>query len=260
MSARWGRPLVRLGVCASTNEVARWLAAAGLPEGTAVIAQIQTRGRGRHGRIWSSPAGGLWCSLLLRPAAQTAWGRLSLAASVATAEAIERTANVRAAIRWPNDVLVEGRKVAGILLEAAAHAVIAGIGINANVATADLPPVVRGRAGSLHELSGHAISLETLFETLRERFARWYALWSSSTDAAVEDIIEGWSARDATRGQQRGIQIGSQRVEGIAEGVDATGALRVRARDGLVRTVTAGDIVSPPVLAGGDGRIGYGDI
>jgi len=260
VSAGWGQPLIRLGVCTSTNEVARWLVAAGLPEGTTVIAHVQTRGRGRQGRVWSSPAGGLWCSMVLRPVAQTAWGRLSLAASIATAEAIEQTAGVHAAVRWPNDVLVEGKKVAGILLEGTTDAVIAGVGINANVAVSDLPSAVRHHAGSLRELGGRPISLEDLFQALQERFAHWYRRWSSATEPAGDEIVERWSARDVTRGLRVDVHIGRERVEGIAEGIDATGALRLRTDDGTVRVVTAGDIVAPPVPAGRDGRSGHDNV
>jgi BirA family biotin operon repressor/biotin-[acetyl-CoA-carboxylase] ligase len=252
--------LVRLDVCASTNDVARRLAAAGLPEGTAVIALTQERGRGRQGRVWISPLGGLWCSFILRPATQTAWGRLSLAASVATAEAIEQTAGLRAAIRWPNDVIVCDRKVAGILLEAAAGAVMAGIGINANVPADDLPAALRDRAGSLHELSGRAVPLAALFDALRSNLARWYSVWRGDTDDDAARIIGAWSARDATRGRPVEVQIGDGRVHGIAEGVDASGALRVRAADGSIRTVVAGDILAPAIHAARGGRSDQGDV
>lgn len=260
MSAAWGLPLVRLSVCASTNDVARRLAAAGLPEGTTVIARTQERGRGRQGRLWYSPPGGLWCSFVLRPDAQTAWGRLSLAASLATAEAVEQSAGLQTGIRWPNDVVVGGRKVAGILLEAATGAVIAGIGINANVAADDLPPALHDRAGSLHELSGRAVSLEALFDALRLGLARWYAVWRSVTDGDAAQIIAAWSARDATRGRPVAVQIGDDRVEGIADGVDASGALRVRADDGSIRTVVAGDILTPMMHAARGGRSDHGDV
>ena len=260
MSAAWGRPLVRLGVCTSTNEVARWLAAAGLPEGTAVIAHTQERGRGRQGRAWSSPPGGLWCSFVLRPPVRTAWGRLSLASSVATAEAIEQIVGVRAAIRWPNDVVVGGRKVAGVLLEAAAAAVVAGIGINANVAADDLPEALRDRAGSLHELRGRAVPLEALFDALRSRLAHWYVVWRNDTDGDAGTIIDAWSTRDATRGRHLEVQIGADHVTGVAEGVDGSGALRVRTADGALRTVVAGDILTRPISAAQNGRSEHGDV
>lgn len=252
--------VIRLGECASTNDVARWLAAAGLPEGTAVVAGVQTRGRGRHGRPWSSPAGGLWCSIILRPAAPAPWGRLSLAAGLATAEAIERTTGLRAGLAWPNDVVVSGKKVAGILLEGGLEAVIAGVGINANVATADLPPDVRGRAGSLRELRGSAIALEALFEALRDRLAHWYERWRAASGTAIADIIEGWSARDLSRGLSVNVAVGGERIEGIADGVDPTGALRLRTRDGATRTIAAGEVVGPLFAAGRDGRSGRDDV
>ncbi|HET8678909.1 MAG TPA: biotin--[acetyl-CoA-carboxylase] ligase, partial [bacterium] len=136
---RFGTPLVRVGELGSTNDLARVMADAGLPEGTVVVARRQTQGRGRHGHTWASPPGGLWCSLVLRPARDAGWGRLSLAMAVATCEAVDEVAGIRSAIRWPNDVVINGRKVAGILLEGAPNALVVGIGINANVPAEALP-------------------------------------------------------------------------------------------------------------------------
>jgi BirA family biotin operon repressor/biotin-[acetyl-CoA-carboxylase] ligase len=244
--------VIRLGECASTNDVARRLAAAGLPEGTAIIAAVQTRGRGRHGRAWSSPAGGLWCSILLRPAPPGPWGPLSLAAGLATAEAIERAAGLPAELQWPNDVLVLGRKVAGVLLEGDPEVIIAGIGINANIATADLPAALRARAGSLRELRRHPVVLEDLFGALRARLAHWSERWSRAADAA--GIIEAWAARDVLRGLPVRVAIGADLVEGIADGVERTGALRVRTPDGAVRAIAAGDLAAPLLAGARDGR------
>ena len=117
MAAALGRPLVWCGEATSTNDVARLLAAAGAPEGAAVVADVQTHGRGRLGRAWRSPIGGLWCSILLRPAAATVWGRLSVSMAVAVAEAVEAETAVRLGIAWPNDLIAAGRKVCGILIE-----------------------------------------------------------------------------------------------------------------------------------------------
>ncbi len=255
MSGRWGRPLVRLDACESTNDLARLLAASGLPEGATVVARTQTRGRGRQGRVWISPEGGLWASLLLRPAVGAGWGRLALAIAVAVAETIEQAAAVRADIRWPNDVLVAGRKVAGVLLEGVPDAIIAGLGINANVAAEQFPAEVRDRAGSLHALTGRAIPLHPLLDTLLDRCGHWYTVWGNATDAAVREILEAWSDRDAVRGQRVVVHGVSGDLEGIAEGIDGEGALRLRTPEGTVRAIMAGDLV-PVAFAQVSGETG----
>ncbi|MBI3998053.1 MAG: biotin--[acetyl-CoA-carboxylase] ligase [Armatimonadetes bacterium] len=233
-----GRPTIRVEELESTNDLARLLAAAGLPEGTAVVASRQTRGRGRFGRAWVSPHGGLWCSILLRPVAASGWGRLSLAMAVAVAEAIDQAAGVRSRIRWPNDILVAGRKVAGVLLEGAAEAVVVGVGINANNATDTMPAALRTMAGSLRELAGRTVSLEALFEILLARGAGWYEIWAQGGP----EVIDAWSARDATRGTRVAVDTPAGRLAGVADGVDGDGALRIVLEGGEVRRVLAGDL------------------
>lgn len=250
----WGQPIVRVEVCESTNDLARLLAAAGLPDGTVVVAQTQARGRGRQGRSWTSPEGGLWCSLVLRPGAHAGGGRLSLAIAVAAAEAIEQATGVSAAIHWPNDVLVAGSKVAGVLLEGLPDAVIAGIGINANVTADQFSVEVRERAGSLHALTGRAIPLQPLLDALLERCAFWHALWRNPAEAAAAQILEAWSARDAIRGRRVRVHGATGDLEGIAEGVDGDGALRLRTPEGTVRAIVAADVVP------GSGRSTPGDV
>ena len=262
MSHRWTGPIIRLDACESTNDLARLLASAGLPGGTVVVARTQARGRGRQGRSWSSPAGGLWASLLLRPGVHAAGGRLSLAIAVAAAEAVERAAAVQAAIHWPNDVLVAGRKVAGVLLEGVPDAVIAGIGINANVAADEFPVEVRDRAASLHALTGRAIPLQPLLDTLIERCAVWHALWLNPAETAAAQILEAWSARDAVRGRHVVVHTPTGDLEGIAEGVDDDGALRLRTPEGTVRGIIAADVVpmTHPRARAQGGRSTPGDV
>ncbi len=235
---RLGTPLIRVGDLGSTNDLARLLSDAGLAEGTVVVARTQTRGRGRHGRVWTSPPGGLWCSIVLRPARDAGWGRLSLAMAVAAAEAIDAAAGVQSAIRWPNDIVIGGRKVAGILLEAARDAIIVGIGINANVPADALPDALRAASVSLHEVAGRAVDPTGLLDGLLACAASWYALWI----AGGPQVMSAWTARDAMRGRRVATGSGGVRVEGIAEGVDADGALRVRLAGGGVHRVVAGDL------------------
>lgn len=236
---RLGAPLIRVDELGSTNDLARLLAVAGLPEGTVVVARRQTHGRGRYGRTWVSPPGGLWCSIVLRPTLRAGWGRLGLAASVAGAEAIDEAAGVRSTIRWPNDVMVAGKKVAGVLLEGAGDTIIVGIGINANVDLDALPQDVRGSAASLHEVARRPIGLESLLEGLLARAGYWYAAWARGGP----EVIDAWATRDATRGSRVVVDSQGTRVEGVADGADHDGALRVRLASGEVRRVLAGDLL-----------------
>jgi BirA family biotin operon repressor/biotin-[acetyl-CoA-carboxylase] ligase len=239
-AGRLGRPLVRLGETASTNDIARLLAERGVREGAVVVAARQTRGRGRLGRAWASPPGGLWCSTLLRPAGGSPPGLLSLAAGLAAAEAVETAAGVAAALRWPNDVLIGERKVAGILLEAAAAAVVAGVGINVNVPLDALPPEVAAGATSLHLHAGRTLDLEPVLSTLVARLDVWYRRWAADPDR----IAAAWPARDALRGRPVRVAGGAAPVEGVADGIAPDGALRVRQADGRVRAAVAGDVLA----------------
>jgi len=236
---RFGIPMVWISEVESTNDVARWMAAFGVPEGGVVVAERQMRGRGRWGRAWASPAGGLWCSVLLRPTGQPVWGRLSLAVGVAVAETIELVTGLRVGIYWPNDLIVDGRKTGGILIEGHAGAIVVGVGINTNVAMEELPADVAPRATSLHLVTGHAISHAPLLEALLRRLEHWYRIWA---DGDLH-VVEAWSARDVTRAQRVIIGGPGEPVEGIAEGVDDDGALRLRVTAGDLRRIVAGDLL-----------------
>jgi len=241
---RLGRPLVWLGEVTSTNDIGRLLAAAGAAEGAIVVADCQTLGRGRRGRWWESPAGGLWCSVLLRPRGRPSPGLLSLAAGVAVAEAIEASAGVQAALAWPNDVMVQGKKAAGILIEGAKGALVVGIGINVAVPPEALTPDVARRAISLDAAAGRPVRRDVVLDALLDRLGRWYAAWL----AADPGVIEAWRARDVLAGAPVVVTLPGEVLEGTAEGPDGDGALRIRLRDGGVRRVLAGDVVSAEVV------------
>ncbi len=148
---RFGDPYLYVAECRSTQELLRDTA---LPEGAVAVAEHQTAGRGRLGRTWEDAAGSsLLCSVLLRPRGGVL-PQLSLVAALATAEAVEELTRQEAKVKWPNDVLVDGRKVAGILLEHAAGAVVAGIGVNVGQEHGELPEVARTPPGSLRTASG----------------------------------------------------------------------------------------------------------
>jgi BirA family transcriptional regulator, biotin operon repressor / biotin---[acetyl-CoA-carboxylase] ligase len=226
----------------STNDVAAVFAAQGAPEGIVIIANAQTAGRGRLGRSWESPSRtGLYVSVLLRPVAR-AVPLLTIAAGVALVEGIATSTGLRATLKWPNDIYVSGRKLAGILAEAGAAAggvshVIVGFGINLRAGT--YPPEVAARATSLAEELGCVVDDDALLSTcLAALAARYDDLQNGRSEAVLHDWREyarpllgrpvEWDERGAAQ-------------HGVAEDVDATGALMVRTGSGVMRVV-AGEV------------------
>jgi len=231
--------------CPSTNDAARELGHRGAPEGSLAIAEAQTSGRGRLGRGWVSPAGkGIYVSVLLRPkiAPEEAF-KLTLLSAVAAAKAL-RGAGAAAKIRWPNDVLIDGRKVAGILTELEAeadriHQAVVGVGINVNTTASQFPRSLRGAATSLRLASGQRHSrvgvLQRLLAALEEGYERLKA-------GRFEEVLSEWRALDITRGSQVRAVLLEGEVEGEAKDIDADGALLIAQPGGQVRRITAGDI------------------
>ena len=218
-----GRPRLHLRETTSTNDRARALAAAGAPHGTLVTAAAQSAGRGRQGRIWSAPPGdALLMSLVLRGAQPL----LPLAAAVALAEA----AGERARIKWPNDVLLDGRKLGGILAEGRPQEdwAVLGIGVNVAVRLEDLPPELHATAATL----GHgAADVEPFLATLLDALERALALPAS-------ELLGAWRARDALRGRQISWSGGA----GTAAGIDGEGRLIVELPDGGRTALDAGEV------------------
>jgi BirA family transcriptional regulator, biotin operon repressor / biotin---[acetyl-CoA-carboxylase] ligase len=225
----------------STNARARELAAAGAPGGTVVTADKQTEGRGRQGRAWVAPRGrALLYSLLLRPLGDRPL--LPLAAALAVCETAEALApGVECKVKWPNDIQVDGRKLAGILIEARPQddwAVI-GVGLNLTIAPEEFPSELRDRATSLATAAPVDV-VETFFlpmagikrfdQVLSGELGRW-------VDAEDEAILAAWEARDALRGLEVAWDGGS----GIARGVDSRGSLVVAIPDGTV-SLSAGEV------------------
>ena len=222
MKHRLGWPRLHLRRIDSTNARARELAAAGAPHGTLVTATEQTAGRGRQGRQWAAPPGrALVLSLVLRE-----WGRLlPLAAGVAVAE----EAGDEARVKWPNDVLVDGRKVAGILVEGRPTEgwMVAGIGVNVAVTAEQLPPELRDRAGGL----GRAPQdLEPSLASLLRRLERWLG-------ADDQTVLEALRARDALAGRPVRWDGG----QGEAAGIDEAGRLVVDTEAGRT-ALEAGEV------------------
>ncbi|HSE95084.1 MAG TPA: biotin--[acetyl-CoA-carboxylase] ligase, partial [Methylomirabilota bacterium] len=228
-------PLLAFASLPSTQIWCRTLAARGAAEGLVVVADHQTAGRGQRGRRWVAPPGtALLLSCLLRPDVPTArWGELPLVAGVAVAEALEAAAGAPTRLRWPNDVLVAGRKVAGILAEGVpgrhAHVVL-GIGVNVDQTAADWPAELAGHAASLRAL-GHPVRrpalLATLLATLAARYTEWRRMGFGPARA-------GWRQR-ALLGHRMATGGGA----GVAVDLGPRGALVLRRDDGTVVTVVA---------------------
>jgi BirA family biotin operon repressor/biotin-[acetyl-CoA-carboxylase] ligase len=226
----------------STNDVARDRGRKGEAAGFVVAASRQTAGRGRLGRVWEShPGQGLYVSILLRPElAATEASRLPILASVAAVDAVEALTGLRPQIKWPNDLLVRGRKLGGLLVETEmsgprlAFAVI-GIGLNVRHAAGDFSPEVRELATSLYLATGQlyrrADLLVALLDALASRLARPFA-----------EVREAWTASSLTLGQRVELNTGRGRKLGQAMGLDDSGALLLRSDSGEIESITAGDM------------------
>jgi len=235
--ARVGPPIVRLGIVESTQAVAWDLAGRGAPDGTVVVADHQTAGRGRRSRRWSAePGTSLLVSVLARPrVGPPLWPAFSLAAAVAVAEALRVAAGLEPRVKWPNDVLVRGRKIAGILPESRVSAdPVLVIGIGVNLGQRSFPPELAGRATSVLAETGHPLGRDAMLEALLREFE----VWRGHLEAGrFEPVRERWLALADTIG--RSVTIDD--VTGVAVGLAADGALLVD--DGsAVRRVIAGEI------------------
>ena len=223
----------------STNDVAAVLAEHGEPEGRVVAANAQLAGRGRHGRTWISPPGaGIYASVVLRPR-PSAVPLLTIAAGLAIAEGIERATGLRLDLKWPNDVHAGRRKVAGVLAEASSSAylqhVIVGFGIN--VMRAAYPPEVASRATSLEEELGRAVDRGlVLAECLSSLATRYDGLQRG----CVEEVRGQWRLRaGASLGRRVRWNAAERTHEGVAEDIDADGALLVRTGGAIARIASS---------------------
>ena len=230
----------------STNVEAKALANQGAPEGTVVIAEAQTAGRGRLGRRWTSPAGkGLLFSALLRPALPMSEAHLlTLVAACAAAEAIESLAGAPLSIKWPNDLFIGDRKVGGILLEVAGEQdevdwIVVGIGVNVNTEYSELPVALRRTATSLKMATGEPVDRSELLArvllTLDSHYARGLA-------DGFESAISGFRSRDYLLNRTVSVQTRDGAVVGQASGIDERGALLVELPQRRMRTFHSGDV------------------
>jgi BirA family biotin operon repressor/biotin-[acetyl-CoA-carboxylase] ligase len=231
----------------STNKVARRLAESGAPHGGVVIAEQQTHGRGRLGRTWVSPPFlNLYFSMVLRPALIPAHApQITLMAAVALADAIAAFIPIPPSIKWPNDILVDGKKLAGILTESSCTAqciefVILGIGVNLNFPYLAMPPEIRARASSLLELRGSAVDRESFIGRLIQDLDRCYGMLVESGFAA---IAARWESYFILSNRRVRVEMPDQVLVGRAKGIDRDGALIVESDDGIAQRILAGDVI-----------------
>jgi len=238
----WEKRIVHHESLDSTMETARRLARDGCPAFTVVVAEAQTGGRGRLGRTWVSEAGGVYFTVVLRPALppQLAF-RVNFAASTVLARVLRRRYDVDARVKWPNDILIDGRKVCGLLAEMEAEAdavrfVNIGIGLNAN----NDPPQVPAGAVSLRQALGRRVSRRDLLAEFLD------ALEERMDTGGLENAVAEWRPYAITLGRRVQVATGRETLEGIAVDVDDNGALVLVLADGTRRAVIYGDCFPDP--------------
>jgi BirA family transcriptional regulator, biotin operon repressor / biotin---[acetyl-CoA-carboxylase] ligase len=241
-----GRDIRVFAETTSTNDIIEKLARDGVKEGVAVFAESQTKGRGRLGRKWMSPAKkGLWFSVLLRPdlrPQQTT--QLTVATATALARAIQLETGIKPEIKWPNDLLIRGKKVAGILTELSAELdhvkyIILGIGVDVNLTATEFPVELRPIATSLRLEADKPISRAGLAVAIMRELDKDYARICADDFASLADE---WEAQCTTIGQNVTIRIGDRQIRGRAEALSDEGALLVRTEHGRLEPIIGGDV------------------
>jgi BirA family transcriptional regulator, biotin operon repressor / biotin---[acetyl-CoA-carboxylase] ligase len=245
-TSRIGNKILRLDNIGSTNNEAFKLAEEGAEEGTVVIADTQNKGKGRLGREWLSPPGvNIYCSVILRPPILPVSAyQLTFLSAVAVARAVEQTVPLQPRIKWPNDILLNGRKIAGLLNEMSAETekvnfVILGIGVNLNMNTKQFPDNLRHPASSLMIESGIEVERKAFFKTLIKELDILYDCYLRYGDGPVR---EEWIQRCDMLGKSVSVSGSGALISGVVTGVDDHGALLVRLPDGSVEQVLSGDV------------------
>jgi BirA family biotin operon repressor/biotin-[acetyl-CoA-carboxylase] ligase len=230
----------------STNQLAQQLAAGGAPEGLVVLAESQSAGRGRMGRCWASPAGvNIYCSVLLRPQIPPRQApQLTFLTAVATAEALIELYHLNARVKWPNDILVGGRKIAGLLNELSAeteqiHALVMGIGLNVNMSVEQFPPELRYPATSVRIETG---ALQARLPLVRLILQRIDALYLEFSARGFAPLRRRWEALFDLLDRQVEVDLGVRVISGVVGGLEPDGALKLFLPDGRVERVLAGDV------------------
>jgi BirA family biotin operon repressor/biotin-[acetyl-CoA-carboxylase] ligase len=227
----------------STQDEAKAWVQQGAPHGGMVIAEEQTKGRGRWGRTWfSPPRKNLHLTLTMKlPAEHPPLGTLSLLTGVAIVEALRQRFSVPAFVKWVNDVVVDGKKLAGILIEGVGSDwALIGIGVNVNLAETELPDELRTTATSLQMVKGAPVDRREVLSALLVSLESWWERWAQGAMGSVWQALKGW---DWLRGKSVTTHLpDGTTLHGIAVGIMPDGGLRLRLDDGTERTLTAGDV------------------
>jgi BirA family biotin operon repressor/biotin-[acetyl-CoA-carboxylase] ligase len=239
-----GKEILQFAEVASTNTLAMELAQKGAADGTVIIAETQTGGKGRLGRSWTSPRGNLYVSVVLRPAVPISKAPLiTLMGAVAVAAGVRRHCGVPAGIKWPNDILLSGKKVSGLLTEMSAEPdrirhIVLGIGVNVNMDSKALQPDVRKMSTTLAAAVGKPVDRTALLRTLLAELDLWYRRFLQNDG----EVLAAWKELNVTLGHRVTVSGGGATLEGLARGVDAEGRLILKLDDGTLRQVAAGDV------------------
>jgi BirA family biotin operon repressor/biotin-[acetyl-CoA-carboxylase] ligase len=231
----------------STNDFAKRLAQAGENEGSLIISEQQTKGRGRLGRSWESPPGqGLWFSLVLRPNISIEKiGLISLFAGVSVAQAVENMTNLTPALKWPNDLLINSKKFCGVLIESEIESrtlsfLVLGIGINVNQSVLDFSDITLTHATSLQIESGAAIDRIKLLVEVLHNFERNYSDFKSEN---FSNILNEWKKRCPYLNKKIVIRQNHRQLKGVFENLDESGRLLLRLANGEIKKISEGETV-----------------
>ena len=251
LETEWaGHPVVYEEEQESTNQTAKMLAEQGASHGTLVVAERQVSGRGRRGRPWHSPKGsGIWMSILLRPQIHPmSASMLTLVAAMAVYDAISSRVE-GCAIKWPNDIVINGRKVCGILTEMSSeldniHYVVIGIGINVNAD--DFPEDIAAVAASMHVITGEYYKRAEIIADVWKSFEKYYDQFLQTENLSL--MVESYNQRLVNMGRKVYIEERGSQYEGTACGIDSEGALLVEKTDGTRTAVISGEVSVRGVL------------
>lgn len=228
----------------STNDIAKDLAGTSLPHGSLIIAEVQLKGRGRLGHSWASPSGGVWFTLVLKPSFPASIApRFALWAAVVIAKILREQTGLPLTIKWPNDLLVGGRKIGGILVEMAAEIgrinyLIIGIGLNTNFKSEQLPAELQAKTTTIYDCLGKKINRAKLIADLAVKLAADY----KQVAFDFQQILSEWRRLSATLGQKIKVKAAAEVFSGQAVDIDENGALIVKLDDGQTKLFQAGEV------------------
>lgn len=245
----FGKTLTVEGEVPSTQDLARAAAEKGAPEGFLVVAEQQNSGRGRMGRSWVSPYGkGIWMSMVLRPQVPIHCApQLTLLTAAALCRSLRRVTGLPIGIKWPNDLLIEGRKISGILLESAAEDerlkyIIAGVGISVNLMEQDYPEDVLQKAVSLRIAGGRSFNRTAIIADFLSEWEQLYELFLKEGFTAIAAI---WESMAVSLGKTVKLVTPQGEITGVPESLDESGAIRVRREDGSLATIFSAEMGEP---------------